>query len=70
MTDNRTNYEKLRDDILTEPELKAKYILSKERIKLEMMLETLRLQVMEDKSRKSILSQITKISNRVAQITL
>lgn len=70
MVDERTNHEKYRDELLLNPELKAKFILSRERIKLEMMLETLRLQVIEEKSRKSILGQITKITKRVTQIYL
>ena len=70
MIDENTNHEKYRDELLLNPEYKAKYILSREKIKLEMMLETLRTQVIEEKSRKSILGQITKISNRVSQIYL
>jgi hypothetical protein len=66
----RTNYEKYRDELLSNPEYKARYVLAREKIKLEMMLETLRLQIIEEKSRKSILSQITKITNRVSRIYL
>lgn len=70
MNNEKTNHEIYRDELLADPELKAKYFLSREKIKLEMLLETLRMQVMEDKSRRTILGQITKISNRVSQFYL
>ncbi|MBM2814965.1 MAG: hypothetical protein HW421_1727 [Ignavibacteria bacterium] len=70
MVKENTNYEIYRDELLSNSEFRAKYLLARERIKLEMMLENLRFQVIEEKSRKSILCQITKISNRVAQFYL
>ncbi|MFC2131749.1 hypothetical protein ACFLSQ_09970 [Bacteroidota bacterium] len=70
MKEIKTNHEKFKDELLSNPEMKAKYLLSRERIKLEMMLENLRQQVIQEKNRKVILGQITKISNRVAQFYL
>ena len=70
MIDENTNHEKYRDELLSNPEYKANYLLSREKTKFEMMLETLRVQVIEEKSRKSILGQITKISNRISQVYL
>ncbi|OGU15454.1 MAG: hypothetical protein A2X61_07755 [Ignavibacteria bacterium GWB2_35_12] len=70
MKENKTNHEKFRDELLSNTEIKEKYLIAREKIKLEMMLETLKYQIIEEKSRKSILSQITKISNRVSQIYL
>ena len=70
MIEEKTNHEKYRDELLSTPELQTKYNLAREKAKLEMMLETLRSQVVEEKSRKAILSQITKISNRISQLYL
>lgn len=70
MNEEKTNHENFRDELLKNPELKAKYFLAREKIKLEMMLETLRNQVIEEKSRKTILGQISKITNRISQFYL
>jgi len=70
MMENMTNHEKYKQELLSNPEMQAKYLLAKEKVHLEMMLETLKEQVRESKSRKTILGQITKISNRISGIHL
>jgi hypothetical protein len=64
----KTNFDKYKEDLLSNPENINKYNIAREKIKLEMMLETLRTQVIEDRNRSAILGQITKISNRVENI--
>jgi hypothetical protein len=64
----KTNFDKYKEDLLSNPENINKYNIAREKIKLEMMLETLRTQVIEDRNRSAILGQITKISNRVEHI--
>jgi len=64
----KTNYEAYRDELLSNPEIKAKYDIEREKIKFEMMIETLREQVIRESSRKTILSQITKIYKEVSRI--
>jgi len=70
MEKNSNLYEEYRDKLLATPEAKAKYLIAKERVKLEMMLETLRTQIIEEKERKTILRQLSKISLRVSQMYL
>jgi len=70
MVNEITNHEKYKSELLSDPESRAKYILSREKIKLEMMLENLKIQVIENRSQKAILGQITRISNRISQIYL
>ncbi len=64
----KTNYESYRDELLSNPEIKAKYDVEREKKKFEMMIETLRDQVIRESSRKTILSQITKIYKEVSKI--
>jgi hypothetical protein len=70
MTNEKTNHQIFRDELLKDPDMKAKYVLAREKVKLEMMLENLRNQVIEEKSRKAILTQITKISKHISAIYL
>jgi hypothetical protein len=64
------NHEKFSNELLSDPEIRAKYILAREKVKLEMMLENLKTQVIEKRSQKTILGQITRISNSITQIYL
>ena len=68
MNTERTNYEVYRDELLSNPEIKAKYDIEREKIKVDMMFETLREQVIKESSRKTILSQITKIYHEVSRV--
>ena len=68
MNTEKTNYEKYREELLSIPENKAKYDFAREKIKFEMMIETLREQVIQERSQKAILGQITRIYNQITRI--
>ena len=69
MENTKTNYKQYHDQLLSNEEVKSQYDTVREKIKIEMMLETLKEQVLHDGGRKAILSQITKINNAFARIT-
>jgi hypothetical protein len=68
MEPEKTNHEIYRDELLNDPDLKAKYDKEMEKFKLELLLEKLRSQVIADRSKKTLIGQINKIVKTLNQI--
>jgi len=67
MENIETNYDKYRAQLLKEPENMEKYNLARERVKIDMMLEVLREQIIEEVEKPKLLRQISKIRKNIAE---
>lgn len=67
MENIETNYDKYRAQLLKEPENIEKYNLARERVKIDMMLEVLREQIIEEVEKPKLLRQISKIRKNIAE---
>lgn len=56
-----TNFEKYRDTLLSDSSNKNNYDLARERIRIDMMLEKLKEQVLEEEEKDKIIEQISMI---------
>jgi hypothetical protein len=70
MTNEITNHEIFRDELLKVPGMKAKFALARVKVKFDLMLYNLRNQVIAEKRRKAVLKQITNISKNISAIYL
>ncbi len=66
----KTNYEKYRDEKLDNPEFRAKYFLAKEKINLDLMIESIREGLEQEKESKVIKRRLNKLSKYVSQLSL
>ncbi len=55
---------------LENPEFRAKYALAREKVRLEMMLETLRGHIEMQVDRKTLLSDVRKISRHLQKVAV
>lgn len=66
----QTDYEKFKDSLLEEPELKLKYLLAKEKINLELMIDSIDDAVEKQSSYSVIHRRISKLRKHIATLTL
>ncbi len=66
----KTNYEKYRDKMLENPEFRAKYILAKEKHRLELMVDSVKESIIQKKDEKIILRNLNKLSRHIGNIAL
>lgn len=55
---------------LEDPEFRARYALAREKVRLEMMLETLREHIEMQVDRKTLLSDVRKISKHLQKVAV
>jgi hypothetical protein len=66
----KTNYETLKEELLQDPVMQAKYILAKEKLNLELMLDSVKQSLTEGKQLNVIMRRINKMSNYINKIAL
>ncbi|MBM2813745.1 MAG: hypothetical protein HW421_507 [Ignavibacteria bacterium] len=66
----KTNYEKLRDNKMKDPEFRVKYLFAKEKLDLELMLDSIKESVNQKKSPNTIIRRINKLSRHIHNINL
>jgi hypothetical protein len=68
MENFETNYNKYKAQFLKEPENLERYNLARERVKIDMMLEILREQIIEEVEKPKLLRQISKIRKNISDL--
>jgi hypothetical protein len=66
----KTNYEEYRDKELENPEFRAKYILAKEKLQLELMVDTVKESILQKKDEKIIIRNLNRLSRYIGRIAL
>jgi len=66
----QTNYEKYRNSKLADPEFRAKYVLAKEKINLEIMIDSIKEGIEQEKAPQIIKRRLNKLSRYVTQLSL
>ena len=66
----KTEYEKYRDQMLENPEFKAKYLLAKEKLNLEMLLDSIAQAVDNKSSYQTMKRRISKLRKHIASLGL
>ena len=70
MNNNKTNLEEYSDMKMENPEFRAKYIIARERIHLEMMLEKLKEDIEKEEDKKVLLKDINLINKHILQMAI
>ena len=65
-----TRHEQYLAKQLEDPEFRARYALAREKVRLEMMLETLREHIEMQVDRKTLLSDVRKISKHLQKVAV
>ncbi len=65
-----TNFDQYLQTQLEDPEFRAHYSLAREKARLEMLVETLKQHVEEEKSRSTILRDVKRIEQHLSRISL
>lgn len=66
----KTNYEKYRDKKLQDPEFRAKYLLAKEKLNIELMINSIKEGIEQEKSNTVIKRRLNQLSNYISRLTL
>lgn len=66
----QTEYEKYKEQLLDEPEMKLKYLLAKEKINLELMVDSIDEAVEKQSSNKTIQRRISKLRKHISALSL
>ncbi|OGU18095.1 MAG: hypothetical protein A2X61_02950 [Ignavibacteria bacterium GWB2_35_12] len=66
----KTNYEEYRDKMLDNPEFKAMYILAKEKLQMELMIDSIKESILQKKDEKIIMRHLNKLSRHIGKIAL
>lgn len=66
----KTIHDEYLEEQMQNPEFKAYYVLAREKIKIELMLEDLLVQLKQDIDKKTIIKSVRKINSYVAKIAL
>ena len=70
MTKTKTIHDEYLEQQLLDPEFRANYVLAKEKIKLEFMLEDVMSQLNKDIDKKTIIKNLLKINKYISKIAL
>lgn len=66
----KTNYELYRDQKLQDPEFRAKYLLAKEKLNIELMIDSIKEGIEQEKSNTVIKRRLNQLSNYISRLTL
>lgn len=66
----QTEFEKYREKLLEEPEMKLKYLLAKEKINLELMLDSINEAVEKQSSYSTIHRRLAKLRKHISALSL
>ncbi len=66
----QTEYEKYKEVLLAKPETQLKYILAKEKLELELMLDSIDEAVEKRSSYQTVRRRISKLRKHIAAISL
>ena len=66
----KTNYETLRDEKLKDPEFRARYFFAKEKLDLELMIDSIKEGVRLHKPSTVLIRRINKLSKHVSNLNM
>jgi polyhydroxyalkanoate synthesis regulator phasin len=66
----KTEYEKYKEALLESPEIKAKYLIAKEKLDIELMLDSIDEAIDNQSSYQTIKRRISKLRKHIAAISL
>lgn len=66
----KTNFEELRDNKMLDPEFRVKYAFAKEKLEIDLMLDSIKESVNQKKSPITIIRRIDKLSKHIYNISL
>lgn len=66
----KTNYEIYRDEMLKDPDFRVKYLLAKEKLNLELMIDSIDEAVAKSSSSQTMKRRISKLRRYVASLSL
>lgn len=66
----KTNYEKYRDEKMSKPEFQVKYAFAKEKLNLELMIDSIKESLEQEKETKIIKRRLNKLARYVTQLSL
>ena len=65
----KTNYETYRDEKLDNPEFRAKYAFAREKLNIELMIDSIKEGLGEEKEPKIIKRRLNKLAKYVTQLS-
>ncbi len=65
-----TEYEKYREQLLDNPEMKVKYFLAKEKLNLDLIIDSIDEAVEKQSSYQTIQRRVTKLRKHIASLSL
>ncbi len=65
-----TNFEKYRNEMMQNPEFKAYYVLAKEKLNMELMLDSIEDAIDKKQSQLTVKRRVNKLKKYVAAISL
>ncbi|MFH1050114.1 MAG: hypothetical protein V1779_04180 [bacterium] len=66
----KTNYEKYRDEKMSKPEFQVKYAFAKEKLNLELLIDSIKDSLEQEKEPKIIKQRLNKLARYVTQLSL
>lgn len=65
-----TNYDDLKNEKMKDPEFRAMYYFAKEKLELELMIDSIKEGVTLNKSPKALMRRINRLSQHIQRINL
>ena len=65
-----TNFEKYRNEMMQNPEFKAYYVLAKEKLNMELMLDSIEDAIDKNQSQLTMKRRVSKLKKYIAAISL
>ncbi len=65
-----TNYEQYRNEMMQDPEFKAKYYLAKEKLNIELMIDSIEDAIDKNESQLTMKRRVAKLKKHVATLSL
>ena len=66
----KTNYEELRDIKMQDPKFRVKYLFSKEKLDIDLMLDSIKESINQKKPPNAIIRRINKLSKHIHNISI
>lgn len=66
----KTNYEELFENKMLDPEFRVQYLLAKEKLDMEMMIESIKESISSNKSSSTIMRRVNALSKHIHNISI